>query len=69
MALAGEVNMGTHTDTEFESELEEVRDRLHTMSDLVENLLADAISSVLQGDETLATAVPLRDLQVNRSRD
>ena len=59
--------MGTHTDTEFEAELQSVRDRLHAMGDLVETMLSDAISALLQGDETLAGAVPLRDRDVNRA--
>jgi len=56
-----------HTDTEFEAELKAVRDQLHAMGDLVEKMLADAISALLTGDEALASAVPLRDQQVNRA--
>ena len=59
--------MGTHTDTEFEAELEDVRSRLHNMSDLVETMLADSIAALLSGDEALASTVPLRDQQVNRA--
>jgi phosphate transport system protein len=58
--------MGTHTDTEFEAELQSVRDRLHAMGDLVETMLADATAALLRGDETLAASVPLSDREVNR---
>jgi phosphate transport system protein len=59
--------MGTHTDTEFEAELLSVRDQIHAMSDMVEYMLADAIASLIQGDEALAASVPVRDQQVNRA--
>jgi phosphate transport system protein len=61
------MNMSTHTDTEFEAELQMVRDSLHAMSDLVENMLGDAIEALVRGDEELAASVPLRDQQVNRA--
>jgi phosphate transport system protein len=59
--------MGTHTDTEFEAELQDVRNRLHSIGDLVETMLADSIAALLSGDEALASTVPLRDQQVNRA--
>ncbi len=59
--------MSSHTDTEFEADLQGVRQQLQAMADLVERMLADAIGALLQGDEALAASVPLRDQQVNRA--
>ena len=55
-----------HTDREYENELGRVRDNLLRMSGRVEQMIADAVRAVLEGDVLLARRVIEEDHKVNR---
>lgn len=55
-----------HTSREFEAELQEVRDHLVTMGNVVESMIGTSITSLLKADSTLAKTTIALDHQVNR---
>ena len=55
-----------HTDREYENELGRVRDNLLRMSGRVEQMIAEAVRAVLDGDVLLARRVIEEDHKVNR---
>lgn len=57
--------MGHHISKQFNTELDDVRNRVLTMGGLVEQQLEDAMRSLISGDVDLATVVTTRDFQVN----
>lgn len=56
----------THTDREYEGELEELRERLLRMAGMVEQMIIDAVRAALYQDRELAQATIERDITVNR---
>jgi len=55
-----------HTDREYEAELGRVRDNLLRMTGRVEQMIADSVRSVLEGDIELAKRTIEEDHKVNR---
>ena len=55
-----------HTDREFEAELGRVRDNLLRMTGRVEQMIADSVRAVLEGDIALAKRTIEEDHKVNR---
>jgi len=55
-----------HTDREFEAELGRVRDNLLRMTGRVEQMIADSVRAVLEGDIDLARRTIEEDHKVNR---
>jgi phosphate transport system protein len=55
-----------HTDREFEAELGRVRDNLLRMTGRVEQMIADSVRAVLEGDIELARTTIEEDHKVNR---
>ena len=55
-----------HTDREYESELSRVRDNLLRMTGRVEQMIADAVKALLDGDVALARKTIDDDHKVNR---
>jgi phosphate transport system protein len=55
-----------HTDREFEAELGRVRDNLLRMTGRVEQMIADSVRAVLEGDIELAKSTIEEDHKVNR---
>ena len=55
-----------HTDREYDSDLGRVRDNLLRMSGRVEQMIAEAVRAVLEGDVLLARRVIEEDHKVNR---
>lgn len=58
-------SIGQHISKQFNTELEDLRNRVLTMGGLVEQQLDDALRSFVAGDMELATIVTSRDYQVN----
>lgn len=58
--------MSTHTDRQYEEELNELRQRVLAMGGLVEKQIADAVQSLTTRDRALAEATIRRDHVVNR---
>lgn len=58
-------SIGQHISKQFNTELEDLRNRVLTMGGLVEQQLDDALRSFVAGDMELATVVTSRDYQVN----
>lgn len=58
-------SIGQHISKQFNTELEDLRNRVMIMGGLVEQQLDDALRSFVAGDMELATAVTSRDYQVN----
>lgn len=58
-------SIGQHISKQFNTELEDLRNRVLTMGGLVEQQLDDALRSFVSGDIDLATIVTSRDYQVN----
>ncbi len=56
---------GHHISQQFNEELEDIRNRVLTMGGLVEKQLADAITSMVEGDTELAETVVANDHRVN----
>ena len=56
---------GHHISQQFNDELEDIRNRVLTMGGLVEKQLADAITSMVEGDVELAESVVANDHRVN----
>lgn len=56
----------THTDREYEGELEELRERLLRMAGMVEQMIVDSVRAALYQDRELAQATIERDMTVNR---
>ncbi|HEU5059805.1 MAG TPA: phosphate signaling complex protein PhoU [Kofleriaceae bacterium] len=55
-----------HTDREYEAELGKVRDNLLRMTGRVEQMIADSVRALLEGDVPLATRTIEDDHKVNR---
>jgi phosphate transport system protein len=55
-----------HTDREYESELARVRDNLLRMTGRVEQMIADSVRALLEGDVALARRAIEEDHKVNR---
>ncbi len=60
------MNTKRHTDREYESELGRVRDNLLRMTGRVEQMIADSVRAVLEGDIELAKRTIEEDHKVNR---
>lgn len=56
---------GQHISQQFNDELEDIRNRVLSMGGLVEKQLADAITSMVEGDSELAERVVANDHRVN----
>jgi phosphate transport system protein len=56
----------THTDREYENQLQELRERLLRMAGVVEQMIVDSVRAVLYQDRELAQATIERDTTVNR---
>ncbi len=56
---------GQHISQQFNEELEDIRNRVLSMGGLVERQLADAITSMMEGDVELAESVVVKDQRVN----
>jgi phosphate transport system protein len=56
----------THTDREYEGELQELRERLLRMAGMVEQMIIDSVRAALYQDRELAQATIERDIAVNR---
>jgi phosphate transport system protein len=54
-----------HTSQRFNAELEDVRNRVLAMGGLVEQQVADAVTSMVKGDVALAEQVIANDMKVN----
>lgn len=59
------MGIGQHISQQFNAELEDIRNRVLTMGGLVEQQLADAMLSLVEGDESLAEVVIKNDYKVN----
>jgi len=59
------LNVGRHISGQFNEDLENVIHHVMSMGGLVEKQLKDAISAMIDGDETLAEQVLKNDYQVN----
>jgi phosphate transport system protein len=55
-----------HTDREYESQLDELRERLLRMAGVVEQMIVDAVRAALDQNRELAEATIERDTTVNR---
>jgi phosphate transport system protein len=55
-----------HTDREYESQLEELRERLLRMAGVVEQMIVDSVRAALHQDRELALTTIERDTTVNR---
>ncbi len=55
-----------HTDREYEADLRQLREKLLLMGGQVEEMIRDAVRSMLERDERLAAQVAERDKLVNR---
>jgi phosphate transport system protein len=55
-----------HTDREYESQLEDLRERLLRMAGVVEQMIIDAVRAALHQDRKLAEATMEHDATVNR---
>lgn len=58
-------DLGKHISQQFNSELEDVRNRVLTMGGLVEQQLTDALKALITKDKELGEYVLQRDFQVN----
>ncbi|TPW10104.1 MAG: phosphate transport system protein [Halothiobacillaceae bacterium] len=58
-------HIGQHISKQFNSELEDVLNRVLTMGGLVEQQLDDALKALTEGDATLGALVTTRDYQIN----
>jgi len=58
-------DLGKHISQQFNTELEDVRNRVLTMGGLVEQQLADAIRALMERDKELGSEVISNDYQVN----
>jgi len=58
-------DLGKHISQHFDTELEDVRNRVLTMGGLVEQQLADALQALVDGDTELGEKVVSRDYLVN----
>jgi len=58
--------ISTHISRQFNAELEDIRSRVLQMGGLVEQQIAQAITSLVAGDTVLAEAVATEDYQVNK---
>ncbi|MBI5042191.1 MAG: phosphate signaling complex protein PhoU [Gammaproteobacteria bacterium] len=59
------MGIGQHISQQFNAELEDIRNRVLTMGGLVEQQLADAMLSLVDGDERTAEIVIKNDYKVN----
>ena len=59
------INLGHHISQQYNAELEDIRSRVLSMGGLVEQQLADAITSVMDENTELADQVIANDLKVN----
>ena len=59
------LHLDQHISRQFNRELEELRNRVMTMGGMVEEMLGDAIASLVNADSELARKVVERDHQVN----
>ncbi|MDX1496988.1 MAG: phosphate signaling complex protein PhoU, partial [Salinisphaeraceae bacterium] len=57
--------IGQHISQQFNAELEDVRQRVLAMGGLVEQQIADAVTSLIQGSGELAQSVEEGDIKVN----
>jgi phosphate transport system protein len=58
--------MTSHYEARMEADLDEIRRKVRTVSDLVERQVADAVQALLTVDHALAARVVLGDRQINR---
>jgi len=58
--------MRAHTDREYESELQDLRERLLRMAGMVEQMIVDSVRAALYQDRELAQATIEHDIAVNR---
>lgn len=58
-------SLGHHISRQFNTELENIRNRVLAMGGLVEQQLADAVNAFAEGDAALGEQVVARDYQVN----
>jgi len=58
-------DLGKHISQQFNSELEDVRNRVLTMGGLVEQQLADALKALMTGDKELSESVINNDYLIN----
>ena len=58
-------NLGKHISQQFDTELEDVRNRVLTMGGLVEQQLGDALQALVDSNVELGEQVIARDYQVN----
>ena len=57
----------THTDSAYERELHDLRETLLRMAGLCEEMIADAIRSIVERNSELARATIEKDFEVNRA--
>ena len=57
----------SHYEQRLEQDLNQIRERVAALSELVENAIKDAVHAVLTGNRQLAYATVLRDARINRS--
>jgi phosphate transport system protein len=58
-------SIGQHISQQFNSELEDIRNRVLTMGGLVEQQIADAMTALVEGDDRMADLVINNDYKVN----
>jgi phosphate transport system protein len=58
-------SLGQHISQQFNSELEDIRNRVLTMGGLVEQQIADAMTAIVEGDDHMAEIVINNDYKVN----
>src|SRR5699024_5087175 len=65
MALDDKVGIEKHTSTQFDVELEDVRERVLTMGGLVEHQIANGVKALVEGDGELGEKVARSDYKIN----
>lgn len=59
------MDLGHHISQQFNTELEDVRNKVLTMGGLVEQQLQDAVTALVEGDHRMAELVTTNDYKVN----
>ncbi len=59
------IDISHHTSQQYNAELEDIRNKVLTMGGLVEKQLADALTSIMEGDSAIGESVVNDDYKVN----